>query len=144
MAGFALLGGVFLAILSAFYLKQIPGKDDIEALSKDLQAQFGPFLEPEQPLEVKIVPAEREGQQMSIRVRCVLRQKLPLQTAEPQRDVLRQMGELTMIHPSWVGKVAFASIENQSDPKLIEKVLPRPVERLPKGAQRADRKPSKG
>ena len=136
MTGFLLLGGVFLAILSAFYLKQIPGKDAIEALSRDLRLEFRHVLEPEEPLEIKLVPAERKGQQMSLRVRCALREKLPFPTAEPHRDALRQIGEVALRHPAWKGRVAFVSVRNEAEPKLAEKVRPPKLDRMPVGQQR--------
>lgn len=144
MTGFVLLGGILLTILSAFYLKQIPGKGDIEILKKDLHAQFEAFLEPDQPMEIKLVPPPRKGQQMSIRIRCVLRAKLPVKNQNAHRSVLQEMGQQTLNHPEWLGKVAFASVENQAEPKHVEKVLRRPVERSPMGTRRADRKPAKG
>ena len=143
MTGFLLLGGVFLAILSAFYLKQIPGKEAVEALSRDLQMEFGHLLEADHPLEIKLVPPQRKGQQMSMRVRCVLRAKLPLLTPDPHRDALRQIGEVALRHPSWTGRVAFASVQNEASPKQVEKVMPRKLDRMPSGSRQVKRTPAR-
>jgi len=144
MTGFGLLGAVFMAMLSAAYLKEIPGKPQLAKLQKALNSEFGPYLDPDQPLEVKVVPPKRRGERMSLAVRCVLRSDLRRSQKVVVGRFLRQMGEQALRHPAWRGRVATVAVTHGADPKLERIVREDELLEFPVGHNRAARLPSKG
>jgi len=144
MTGFGLLGAVFMAILSTVYLKQIPGNAQLSRLKKDLNDEYGDFFDPNTPLEVKLALPSRRGEAMSITLRFVLRKDLRGGKKELIGQLLQQMGEQTMRHPFWRGKIGHVAVLHVAEPKLERIVRPSDPEQGPDWTRRAARLPSKG
>jgi hypothetical protein len=143
MTGFGLLGAIFLAALSAVYLKQIPGKTQIAKLQTDLNAEFGNFFDPAEPLQVQLVLPRSRGDAMSLSIRCVLRADLR-RTERPLLDeLLLAIGERSLRHPAWRGKISTVAVRQESEPKFERVVELAELDELASRGLRAARMPGR-
>jgi len=118
MTGFGLIGAVLMAILSTAYLKQIPGQQDIAQLKKDLRGEYEAYLDPEEPIEVRIVPPARRGAKLSLSIRCVARKGMRAGKPAAIENTLDEIARRTLTHPNWRGKVGSVAVIHNAEPKV--------------------------
>jgi hypothetical protein len=116
MAGFGLVAVVFMAIMSAFYLKQLPGKAQMKRLKSDLNIEHGLYLEADSAIEAKLIPAKRDGGELGLRVSCSLRPEV-CQRGKPTVDaVLARIGRSAIVHPSLKRTVDYVTVVHDGKP----------------------------
>ena len=118
MTGFGLIGAVLMAIMSTAYLKQIPGKQDITQLKKDLRGEYEAYLDPEEPIEVQVVPPARRGAKMSLSIRCVARKGMRAGKPSAIESTLDKIARRSLSHPNWRGKVGSVAVIHTAEPKV--------------------------
>ena len=121
--GFGCLAAVFLALLSVFYLKQLPTQDDASRLASDLKIEHDFVLAANQPFEVELVRTREKGKRVGVRITCALRPGL---TRNPKQvDLcLQRLGQSALIHPEWSGRIRYAEVVHAGLPERSLKVVP--------------------
>jgi len=113
--GFGVVGAIFLAILSGFYLQQIPNKEDMARLATDLRQEHGYYFEAEAPVDVQLIMPEREGDPLGVRVACTFRTDVR-KRPEAVDILLGRVGASVMQNPEWRGRVAYATVVHAAEP----------------------------
>ena len=105
-----------MAILSVFYLRQIPNKEDIARLESDLRREHGLFFSATSPIKIELLMPEKEGNALGVKISCTFRRDL-----RKKPDVvdlfLDRIGESALEHPDWRGRVSFARVVHTPDPQ---------------------------
>jgi len=107
--GLGIVTAIFLAIMSMFYLQQIPTQEDLDRLEDDIRRQHGLYLSAAADIDVTLVRPEEEGARSGLRVVCTLRPDL--QRKPTVINVyLTRIADGILAHPEWRGRIAFATI----------------------------------
>ncbi|HEY7516146.1 MAG TPA: hypothetical protein VIC87_16775 [Vicinamibacteria bacterium] len=117
IVGLGTVTALFLAIMSVFYLQQIPTKADLERLTDDIQTEHGLYLSSAVKLEVKLERPAKEGDHMGLRVNCGLRPDIR-QRPETVRVYLTRIADGILNHPEWEGKIAYVTVAHAAEPPL--------------------------
>jgi hypothetical protein len=117
IVGLGTVTALFLAIMSVFYLQQIPTKADLERLADDLRTEHGLYLSSAVRLDVKLDRPAREGEHLGVRVSCGLRPDIR-QRPETVRVYLLRIADSVLSHPQWEGKVAYVTVAHGTAPSL--------------------------
>jgi hypothetical protein len=125
IAGFGLLGAFFMALMSMFYLQQIPNKADIDRLRTDLKQEHGMILAAKAPLQVELVRTKKQGSRIGLRVVCALRPAVRRQKASVD-TMLDQIGESVLQHADWKGRIRFVEVVHSASPQQHRVVRPEP------------------
>ena len=124
IVGFGIVSAIFLAILSVFYLRQIPNKEDMARLETDLRRQHGFFFAATTPIEIKLLMPEQEGDALGVVITCTFRHDLR-QKPDAIDLFLDRIGESALEHPDWRGRVGYARVVHTPDPARERTVHPR-------------------
>ncbi len=117
IVGLGTVTALFMAIMSVFYLQQIPTKADLERLADDLRNEHGLYLSAATRVVVRLVQPEKEGDRLGLRVQCALRADIR-QRPDTVNLYLGRIGDSILTHPDWRGKVAYVYVEHTADPEL--------------------------
>jgi hypothetical protein len=108
--GLGIVTAIFMAIMSVFYLQQIPTKEDLRRLEDDLRREHGLYLAAAAPLELTLVRPD-DGSRAGVRVLCTLRPDIRRQ--EPTVALyLTRMAESVLKHPDWRGRLGFVTVHH--------------------------------
>ncbi|MEM8884132.1 MAG: hypothetical protein AAGD14_08700 [Planctomycetota bacterium] len=138
IVGFGVVAAIFLAILSVFYLQQIPSKEDMQRLESDLRREHGLFFAATAPISIELLmPKDGGDGAMGVAIDCTLRPDLR-KRGETIDLFMQRIAESALAHPDWRGKVSFARVRHAADPKRERTVRAdeTPEERAP--VRRAD------
>jgi hypothetical protein len=124
IVGFGVVAAILMALLSAFYLKQIPNREDIESLVADLTAEYGPVLDRSSPLDVELIMPAEEGDPIGVRISCALRADVR-KRAETVDVQLDRIAESTLQHRDWRGRVGYATVVHTPEPRRERRVAAR-------------------
>lgn len=116
IAAFGIVAAIFMAILSVFYLRQIPNKEDMARLEADLRREHSMFFDATAPIDIDLVMPAREGDPIGVRIACSFRADVR-KRSETVDLFLERVGESALQHPDWRGRVAFARIVHTSAPE---------------------------
>jgi hypothetical protein len=117
IVGLGTVTALFMAIMSVFYLQQIPTKADLERLSDDIRNEHGLYLSAASRVAVKLIHPQKEGDRLGLRVTCGLRADIR-QRPETLNLYLGRIGDSILAHPDWRGKVAFVTVAHSGDPEV--------------------------
>ncbi|MFI5403511.1 MAG: hypothetical protein ACHQ1G_11285, partial [Planctomycetota bacterium] len=117
IVGLGTVTALFMAIMSVFYLQQIPTKADLERLSDDLRNEHGLYLSAATRVTVRLIHPQKDGDRLGLRVGCALRADIR-QRPETVTLYLGRIGDSILAHPDWRGKVAFVTVEHTTEPDL--------------------------
>jgi len=135
IVGFGIVAAIFLAILSVFYLQQIPNKEDMARLEADLRREHSMFFDSTAPIEIGLIMPETDGDPIGVRIACTFRNDVR-KRPETVDVFLERVGESALEHPDWKGRVGYAMVVHTPDPKRERRVDPR-VETAELGGTRA-------
>ncbi len=98
-----------MALMSMFYLQQIPTRADLERLEKDIRREHGLYLSAIAPIEVTLVRPGEDGGRSGLDIKVVMRADL---RKHPQTiDLyLKRIAESVVEHPDWQGKITKVSV----------------------------------
>lgn len=105
-----------MALMSMFYLQQIPNKTDIERLGVDLKQEHAKVLAAQAPLEIKLVRTEKKGSRLGLRIVCSFRESIRSQKRAVD-TMLDQIGSSALEHPNWKGRVRFVEVVHAVAPE---------------------------
>ena len=107
--GLGMVSAIFMAVMSMFYLQQIPTKADAERLEEEIRREHSLYLAAASDIEVTVVRPQEEGDRTGIRVVCSLRADL----RREERAValyLTRIADSILVHPDWRGKIGYATV----------------------------------
>jgi hypothetical protein len=116
IVGLGTVTALFLAIMSVFYLQQIPTKADLERLADDVRTEHGLYLSAATRVDVKLVRPPSDGQKSGLEVRCMFRADIR-QRPEAVRLYLARIAEGILAHPEWRGKIAYVTVAHAGEPE---------------------------
>jgi hypothetical protein len=125
IAVFGLLGTLFMAFLSMFYLQQLPSKSDVTHLASDLEMEHGSLLAANAPFSVEIVRTKKKGSRLGLRIVCSLRPAIRGQKKSVD-SMLDQIGDSALHHADWRGRIRFVEVIHAAPPEQHRVVRPRP------------------
>ncbi|HEX5137456.1 MAG TPA: hypothetical protein VFY93_10815 [Planctomycetota bacterium] len=115
IVGLGTVTALFLAIMSVFYLQQIPTKADLERLSDDIRNEHGLYLSAANRIVVRLLHPEKQGDRLGLRVECTLRADIR-KRPETVNLYLGRIGDSILTHPDWRGKVAYVTVAHVGEP----------------------------
>ena len=124
IVGFGIVAAIFMAILSVFYLQQIPNKEDMARLETDLRREHSLFFDATAPIDIELVMPAREGDPIGVRISCTFRADVR-KRPETVDVFLDRVGESALEHPDWRGRVGFAQVRHAPDPVRERTVKPK-------------------
>jgi len=127
IVGLGIVTALFLAIMSVFYLQQIPTKADLERLADDLRHEHGLYLSAAARLDVTLLQPQEERGITGLRVSCALRPDIRQQT-ETVRVYLSRLGDSILDHPQWRGRISHVTVIHAVPPELSVTRTPADVE----------------
>ena len=120
IVGLGIVTALFLAIMSMFYLQQIPTKADLERLEDDIRRAHGIYLSAAHPITASLIRPEEgddEGKRTGVRVLCTMRQDLR-QHPRTVKLYLERIADGVIEHPDWRGRVAYVTVQHAVEPLL--------------------------
>lgn len=115
IVGLGTVTALFMAIMSVFYLQQIPTKADLERLSDDIRNEHGLYLSAANRVVVRLIHPQKEGDRLGLRVQCSLRADIR-QRPETVNLYLGRIGDSILAHPDWRGKIAYVNVVHAGSP----------------------------
>jgi len=128
MAGFALIAAVMMALMSLFYLKQIPGKPEMDRLEAEMRQQHGSLLASAEPIAMEIARPKQKGQKLGLKVTCVARPDLRARGERTVQSLLERLGRTALEHNDWKGRIGFVTLVHPEDPVIEITVRFAPLE----------------
>lgn len=122
---------LFLALMSMFYLQQIPTTEDLRRVEPEIRREHGLYLGASEPLRFAIVRHAREGERTGVRVVCTLRPDIQKRPSSVDNH-LDRIGRTILDHPDLKGRISFVTVQH-SDPLPRERTvrLGEPAPRTP-------------
>ena len=112
-----ILTAIFMAIMSVVYLGQIPTQADLDGLEPVLRRQHGIYLSSADPVELRLIMPQDEGDGIGVRVRCVLRPDLRRRAASVELH-LGRIAQTVLESPELEGRIAYVTCEHATEPRL--------------------------
>ena len=111
VVGLGIAAALFLALMSMFYLQQIPGQDDLDRLEADLRREHGLFLASAAPVDISLLRPKGDQERTGVRVVCTMRPDIAKRpkTVEAYLD---RIAESVLEHPNLKGRIAYARVEH--------------------------------
>ena len=119
IVGLGIAAALFMALMSMFYLQQIPTEHDMAQLEADLRREHGLFLSSGTPLEIRLVMPEQEGGRPGVHVQCALRPDLA-KRPEAVEAYFDRLADSVLEHPEFKGRVAWATVAH-APPLKVER-----------------------
>jgi len=117
IVGLGTVTALFLAIMSVFYLQQIPTKADLERLSDDIRNEHGLYLSAATRVKLQLIHPQKKEDHLGLRVQCALRADIR-QRPETVRLYLGRIADSILSHPDWRGKVAYVVVSHIGPPEI--------------------------
>lgn len=111
IVGLGIAAALFLALMSMFYLQQIPNQQDLERLEADLRREHGLFLASAAPLDIRLVMPEKDGERPGVGIVCTLRPDV-VKRPEAVEAYLDRIADSVLEHPEFQGRVAWAKVSH--------------------------------
>ncbi len=111
IVGLGVVTVVFMAVMSMFYLQNVPSKADLLRLETDLRDEFGMYLSAAAPMKLIFLEPEEEGRRIGVGVTCCLRPDL-MKRPTTVSIYLDRMAESILSHPDWRGKVDLVTVSH--------------------------------
>jgi hypothetical protein len=112
-----IVAAMFLAIMSMFYLQQLPGRGDLVRLENELLDEFGIYLSAAAPLRLEMVQPEAEGRRLGVEVTCTVRPDLRKQPSVVSHH-LDRMAQFILEHKRWRGRIDLVRVNHTPPLKL--------------------------
>ncbi len=119
VVGLGIAAALFLALMSMFYLQQIPGQGDLDRLETDLRREHGLFLASAAPMEISLLRSGKESEKTGVRVVCTMRPDIA-KRPEAVEAYLDRIAESVLEHPNLKGRISYARVEH-SPPLHVER-----------------------
>jgi len=117
IVGLGTVTALFMAIMSVFYLQQIPTKADLERLSDDIRNEHGLYLSAATRVVVRLIHPQKGSDRLGLKVGCSLRADIR-QRPETVNVYLGRIGDGILSHPDWRGKIAYVTVGHLGEPEI--------------------------
>lgn len=117
IVGLGTVTALFMAIMSVFYLQQIPTKADMERLADDVRNEHGLYLSAATRVVVRLIQPEKKSDRLGLTLTCALRADIR-KRPETVRLYLARIGDSVLSHPDWRGKVAYVTVIHAAEPEM--------------------------
>jgi hypothetical protein len=117
IVGLGIVTALFMAIMSMFYLQQIPTKGDLEALEDSLRVEHGLYLSSAARIETSLLHPQQDGERTGVRVALTLRADIRKRPKSVDLYLAR-IAESILVNPAWRGRVAFVTVVHAARPKV--------------------------
>jgi len=108
---------IFMAVMSMFYLQQIPTKGDLEGLEDNVRVEHGLYLSSAARIEISLLRPEQDGERTGVRVALTLRADIRKRPRSAELYLAR-IAESILVHPDWRGRIAFVTVVHAARPKV--------------------------
>jgi hypothetical protein len=115
IVGLGIVTALFLAVMSIFYLQQIPTQADLDRLQDDLRVEHGLYLSAAAGMEVKLIRPEDDAERTGLEVVCTLRADIRRHPKTVELYLAR-IGDSILSHPDWRGKIGYVVISHAAKP----------------------------
>ena len=102
---------IFMAVMSAVYLGNIPGQAELDQLRTELEAMHSMYLSPTHAVTVQLSRAREDDEKLGLAISCALRPDL----AKDERVAMHYLKNIAVTvykHPDWVGLLEFVSVSH--------------------------------
>ena len=135
IVGLGLITAIFMAVMSMFYLQQIPTQADLDRLEIDIRREHGLYLSSVSPIDVMLVRPAEEGERSRLEIQVQMRPDL-LKMPQTIDLYLNRIASGVLQHPDWRGKIRRVKVsEFRRSGRTVERaaldVEPAPVEASP-------------
>jgi len=117
VVGLGIVTALFMAIMSVFYMQQIPSKADLARLESDIRNEHGLCLSTTAPLEVRLELPDGKGSRTGLNVSCVMRPDLR-RRPEAVALYLERIADSVLANPDWQGRISRVTVEHVAEPKM--------------------------
>ena len=111
IVGMGIVAMVFMAVMSAVYLGNAPGKAEMDQLRTELETIHSMYLSPTHALTVRLSRPGDDDEQLGLTISCALRPDL----AKDERLAVRYLRNIAVTvyeHPDWVDVLDFVSVSH--------------------------------
>jgi len=116
IAALGAVGILFMALMSVFYLQQLPSKADLSQVEGDVRRDHGLYLAANEPVKLVLIPPVKSGDGIGIEVTCTLRADIR-QKVESVDMHLQRICETVLLHPALNARVQYALATHRGDPE---------------------------
>jgi hypothetical protein len=117
IVGLGIVTALFMAIMSMFYLQQIPTKDDLQGLEDSLRVEHGLYLSSAARIETSLLRPQKEGERTGVRVALTLRADIRKRPNSVE-VYLERIAESILTNPEWRGRIAFVTVVHAARPRV--------------------------
>jgi len=106
IVGLGIVTALFLALMSMFYLQQIPTAEDLRRIDADLRREHGLYLTAADPIVMTLIRPGGTERKTGVRLVCTLRadiQKRPSSVA----NHLDRIAQSVLEHPDLKGRIGY-------------------------------------
>ena len=114
IVGLGIVTAIFMAVMSVFYLQQIPTAEDLDQLQGDLRREHGLYLSSSAPLKLDLVRPKDEGERTGLRIVCTMRPDIRKKPGAVE-VYLARMAESVLLHPKWRGRIASVTVAHSGE-----------------------------
>jgi len=112
-----IVAAIFLAVMSVFYLQQIPTQEDLDRLEEDLRREHGLYLSATAPIKISLELPDKERTHTGLEIVCLLRPDISKQP-RVARSYLGRIASSVLEHPDWRGKLAYVRVHEPAPTEL--------------------------
>ena len=117
IVGLGIVTALFMAVMSMFYLQQIPTKEDLQGLEDSLRVEHGLYLSSAARIETSLLRPQQEGDRTGVRVALTLRADIRKRPRSVE-TYLARIAESILAHPEWRGRIGFVTVVHAARPKV--------------------------
>ena len=107
-----------MAMMSLFYLEQIPGKDKLEQLESELRREHGFYLASTDPIDLELLLAKTKGEPMGLKVTCATRMDVRKNGPRAVQGILERIGKSALEHPDWRRRIGYVKLSHAGKPEV--------------------------
>jgi len=114
IVGLGIVTAIFMAVMSVFYLQQIPTAEDLEQLEGDLRREHGLYLSASAPLKMSLIRPQDDGERTGLKIVCTMRPDLRQRPGAVQ-VYLGRMADSVLHHPKWRGRIGYVTVAHSGE-----------------------------
>ena len=118
---FGILAAIFMAVMSVYYLRQLPTQADLDSVEPAIRREHGIYLASTSPLTLKILPTQGDGDGVGVDVSCAFRPDIRKSSASVGLH-LGRIARTVLNSPRLKGRIQYVTCRHAVDPALSRTV----------------------
>ncbi len=106
IVGLGIVTALFLALMSMFYLQQIPTAEDLKRIDADLRREHGLYLSAADPLVLTLIRPDGRERKTGVRIECTLRPDIQKRATSVESH-LDRLARSVLDHPDLKGRIGY-------------------------------------